>query len=66
MRSKSAAVCAGLRFISFVVALSPVHSAATFPATVWSQFKLDLKERETTKEIKSELEQTAAADLLPN
>ncbi len=24
----------------------PVYSAATFPATVWSQFKLDLKKRE--------------------
>ncbi len=24
----------------------PVYSAATFPATVWSQFKLDLKERD--------------------
>ncbi len=39
----------------------PVYSAATSPATVWSQFKLDLKrERQQTKE------QTAAADFLPN
>ncbi len=48
----------------------PVYSAATFPATVWSQFKLDLKERETTNEIKREPDQKqggeAAADLLPN
>ncbi len=46
--------------------LGPVYSAATFPAAVWSQFKLDLKERETTKEIKCGPTQTAAADLLPN
>ncbi len=43
----------------------PVYSTATFPATVWSQFKLDLKERETTNEIKHEPLQTAAAELLP-
>ncbi len=44
----------------------PVYSAATFPATVWSQFKLDFKERATTNKIKHELEPTAAVDLLCN
>ncbi len=44
----------------------PVYSAATLPAMVWPQFRLDLKERETTNEIKCEVAQTAAADLLPN
>ncbi len=48
----------------------PVYSAATFSASVWSQFKLDLKERETTNEIKLELEQEqgaeGAAKFLPN
>ncbi len=43
-----------------------VYSAATFPAIVWSQLKLDLKERATTNGIKLELAQTAAVDLLPN
>ncbi len=36
-----------------------VYSAATFPASVWSQFKLDSQERTTTNEIKHEPEQTA-------
>ncbi len=45
---------------------SPVYSTATFTAAVSSQFKLDLKERVTTNEIKRELAQTAAADLLPS
>ncbi len=43
-----------------------VYSAATFPATVWSQFKLDLRERATTNEIKHEPAQTSAEDLLPS
>ncbi len=43
----------------------PVYSAATFPTTVWSQFKLDLKERETNR-IKCKFVQMAAAELLPN
>ncbi len=33
----------------------PVYSAATFPATILSWFKLDLKERMTTNEINCEL-----------
>ncbi len=45
-------------------------AAATFPATVLSWFKLDLKERATTKEIKHKPEQKQewedAAELLPN
>ncbi len=40
----------------------PVYSTATLPATIWSQFKLDLKERVTTNRIKREPPQTAAAD----
>ncbi len=40
-----------------------VYCAATFPATVWSQFKLDLKERETTNEIKCEPALMAAANV---
>ncbi len=28
----------------------PVYSPETFPATIWSQFKLDLKEKATTNE----------------
>ncbi len=42
-----------------------VYSAATFPASVSSEFKMDLKERATTNEIKCEPVQTAVADLLP-
>ncbi len=29
----------------------PVYSSTTFPETLWSQLKLDLKERETTNEL---------------
>ncbi len=42
-----------------------VYSAATFPATGSSWFKLNLKERATI-EIKRKPVQTAAANLLPN
>ncbi len=42
------------------------YVAATFPATVSSQFKLDLKGRVTANKIKCKLAQTASADLLPN
>ncbi len=42
--------------------IGPVYSTATFPATVWSQFKLDLKERDN----KRNKTRAAAADLLPN
>ncbi len=38
----------------------------TFPATILSLFKLDLKERSTTNEIKHKPAQTAAVYLLPN
>ncbi len=41
----------------------PVRCAATFPL---SQFKLDLKDGVTTKEIKCEAAQTAAEDLFTN
>ncbi len=44
----------------------PVYSAATFPVIVSSQFKLDLKERETTNIIKREPEQMSAVELLSN
>ncbi len=44
----------------------PIYSAATFTATVSSQFKLDLKETATAKEIKRKPAQTAAVDLPPN
>ncbi len=44
----------------------PVHSATTFPATLSSQFKLDLKESATTNEVKQEPAQTTAAELLRN
>ncbi len=38
----------------------------SFPATVSSRFKLDLKERATTNKIKCEPVQMAAVKLLPN
>ncbi len=49
----------------------PVYSAATFPATVWSQFKLDREKRERQQtKIKCDPEQKqgeeAAAELLPS
>ncbi len=43
----------------------PINSTVTFPATISSQFKLDVKERATTNEIKRLPVQTAAANLLP-
>ncbi len=43
-----------------------LYFAATFPATVQSQFKLHLKERQATNEIKCKPTQSAAADLLLN
>ncbi len=39
----------------------PVYYTATFPATILSWFKLDLKERTTTNKIKHEPAQTAHA-----
>ncbi len=43
----------------------PVYSAATFPATFSSRFKLDLNERATTNELKRKLGQMATAQWLP-
>ncbi len=43
----------------------PVYSAATFPGTVSSQFKLDLKERATTNEMKCEPGQKGTLKLFP-
>ncbi len=44
----------------------PVYSTATYPVTVSSRFKLDLKERATTIEIKPKLAKMAAAEFLFN
>ncbi len=54
------------RHLSLRSAATTATFPAIFPATVSSWFRLGLKERATTNEIKPKPAQTAAVDLLPN